>query len=471
MSDLRIVAVVTGASPNSDETHAFSDRKGHATARRRFLRQVLATASAGVIGLLTMTSVASAAAPFANVAASSSTAAAAQPAQDVSIRPFSYHASQADLADLKQRIKATRWPTEELVSDDTQGVKLSTVQKLADYWANEYDWRKAEANINQYPQFVTKIDGVDIHFIHVKSKHKNALPVIITHGWPGSIIEQLKIIDRLTDPTAHGGKAEDAFDVVIPSLPGYGFSGKPTEVGWDPQHVARAWAVLMDRLGYKKYVAQGGDWGDAVNEQFALQKPAGLLGIHTNMPGTLPDEISAALAGGPQPKDLTGEEKYAWKQLDFFYKNRVGYALEMGARPQTLYGLDDSPIALAAWMIDHDPESQKLINRVFNGAVEGLSRNDILDNITLYWLTKSGLSSGRLFWESKLAFFAPKGVTIPVAVSAFPDEIYTAPESWSKKAFPNLIFYKRHEKGGHFAAWEQPQALVEDMREGFRSLR
>lgn len=423
-----------------------------------------AATMAGMIGVL--------AAPTVSAAgAQSGIAGSVEPARDASIRPFQFHASDEALADLKRRLTTTRWPTAELVADDTQGVRLATMQKLADYWANHYDWRKAEANINKYPQFVTNIDGVDIHFIHVKSKHKNALPVIITHGWPGSIIEQLKIIDRLTNPTAHGGTAADAFDVVIPSLPGYGFSGKPTERGWDPQHVARAWAVLMERLGYRKYVAQGGDWGDAVNEQMAVQKPAGLLGIHTNMPGTLPDAISAALAGGPQPKGLTGDEDYAWKQLDFFYKNRVGYAFEMGARPQTLYGLDDSPIALAAWMIDHDPESQKLIGRVFDGASEGLTRDDILDNITLYWLTGTGLSSGRLFWESKLPFFAPKGVTLPVAVSAFPDEIYTAPRSWTEKAFPNLIFYKRHEKGGHFAAWEQPQALVEDMRDGFRPLR
>lgn len=393
------------------------------------------------------------------------------PMGDAAVRPFRFQASNEELANLRQRIKATRWPSRELVTDDTQGVRLALMQKLATYWAEHYDWRKAEAGLHRFPQFMTTIDGVDIHFIHVKSKHPNALPVIVTHGWPGSIIEQLKIIDRLTDPTAHGGTAADAFDVVIPSLPGYGFSAKPTELGWDPQRVARAWASLMDRLGYKRYVAQGGDWGDAVNEQMALQKPAGLLGIHTNMPGTLPDAISAALSSGPKPTGLSADEEYAWKQLDFFYKNRVGYALEMGARPQTLYGLDDSPIALAAWMIDHDPESQKLIGRVFDGASEGLTRDDILDNITLYWLTRTGLSSGRLFWESKLAFFAPKGVTIPVAVSAFPDEIYTAPRSWSEKAFPNLIFYRRHQKGGHFAAWEQPQALVEDMREAFRPLR
>ncbi|WP_210265328.1 epoxide hydrolase family protein [Ensifer canadensis] len=395
----------------------------------------------------------------------------AQPAVDETLRPFQFRAADEALADLKRRIVATKWPDQELVTDDTQGVRLATMRKLADYWANQHDWRKVEARLNALPQFVTNIDGVDIHFIQVKSKHPNALPVIITHGWPGSIIEQLKIIDPLTNPTAHGGTAADAFDVIIPSIPGYGFSGKPTELGWDPQRIARAWAVLMDRLGYKKYVAQGGDWGDAVNEQMALQKPEGLLGIHTNMPGTLPDNISAALAGGPQPTGLTADEEYAWKQLDFFYKHRVGYALEMGARPQTLYGLDDSPIALTAWMIDHDPESQKLIGRVFDGASEGLTRDDILDNITLYWLTNTGLSSGRLFWESKLAFFAPKGVTIPVAVSAFPDEIYTAPRSWTEKAFPKLIHYNRLPKGGHFAAWEQPEVFTEELRVSFRSLR
>ena len=390
---------------------------------------------------------------------------------DASIRPFKFHASDADLADLKRRVAATRWPSRELVRDDTQGVRLATMQKLADYWANQYDWRRVEARLDALPQFITNIDGVDIHFIHVKSRHPNTLPVIVTHGWPGSIIEQLKIIDPLTNPTAHGGTAQDAFDVVIPSIPGYGFSGKPTELGWDPQRIARAWATLMARLGYKRYVAQGGDWGDAINEQMALQKPIGLLGIHTNMPGTLPKNISAALAGGPAPTGLTGDEKYAWDQLAFFYKNRVGYALEMGARPQTLYGLDDSPIALAAWMIDHDPESQKLINRVFDGRSEGLTRDDILDNITLYWLTGTGLSSGRLFWESKLPFFDPKGVTIPVAVSAFPDEIYTAPKSWAEKAFSKLIYYNRLPKGGHFAAWEQPIILTEELRAAFKSVR
>ncbi|MGO4573350.1 epoxide hydrolase family protein [Microvirga sp. 2TAF3] len=391
--------------------------------------------------------------------------------EDTAIRPFTFRASDEELTDLKRRIKATRWPGQELVADDTQGVRLATMQKLADYWANQYDWRKVEARLAALPQFVTNIDGVDIHFIHAKSKDPNALPVIITHGWPGSIIEQLKVIDPLTNPTAHGGTAADAFDVVIPSIPGYGFSGKPTELGWDPQRIARVWAVLMDRLGYKKYVAQGGDWGDAISEQMALQKPAGLLGIHTNMPGTLPDNISVALAGGPSPTGLSADEKYAWDQLDFFYKHRVGYAQEMGNRPQTLYALEDSPIGLAAWMLDHDAASQKLIGRVFDGQSEGLTRDDILDNVTLYWLTNTGVSSARLFWESKLAFFAPKGVTIPVAVSAFPDEIYTAPRSWTEKAFPKLIYYNRLPKGGHFAAWEQPELFSTEIRAAFRSLR
>lgn len=392
-------------------------------------------------------------------------------AQDATIRPFRFRASDEDLADLKRRVAATKWPDSELVADDTQGVRLATMQKLADYWANQYDWRPVEARLNALPQFVTNIDGVDIHFIHVKSKHRNALPVIVTHGWPGSVVEQLKIIGPLTDPTSHGGKASDAFDVIIPSLPGYGFSAKPREVGWDPQRVARAWATLMTRLGYDRYVAQGGDWGDAVNEQMALQKPAGLLGIHTNMPGTLPDNISAALEGGPAPTGLTGDESYAWEQLAFFYKHRVGYAQEMGSRPQTLYGIEDSPIGLAAWMLDHDPASQKLIGRVFDGVAEGLTRDDILDNVTLYWLTNTAVSSGRLFWESKLPFFAPKGVTLPVAVSAFPDEIYTAPRSWTEEAFPNLIYYNRLSKGGHFAAWEQPELFTQEVRAAFRPLR
>jgi len=397
--------------------------------------------------------------------------AAAQPADQTEIRPFRVNISDEALVDLKRRIAATRWPERELVTDTSQGLQLATMKKLADYWAS-YDWRKTEAKLNSYPQFITNIDGLDIHFIHLKSKNPNALPIIITHGWPGSIIEQLKIIGPLTDPVAYGGKAEDSFDVVIPSLPGYGFSGKPTATGWDPQRVARAWATLMDRLGYKKYVAQGGDWGNAVTEQMALQKPAGLIGIHTNMPATIPDDIAKALAsGGPAPSGLSADEKYAYDQVDFFYKHGLGYASEMANRPQTLYGIADSPIGLAAWIIDHDSQSYDLIVRVFDGKSEGLTPEDIVENITLYWLTNTAVSSARLYWESKLAFFAPKGVPIPTAVSAYPNEIYTAPESWTRKAYPKLIHYNRLPKGTHFAAWEQPDSFIKELRDSFRSLR
>jgi pimeloyl-ACP methyl ester carboxylesterase len=391
---------------------------------------------------------------------------------DKAIRPFHFTASKEALADMRKRIAATRWPDKETVNDRSQGVQLATMQALAKYWATDYDWRKREAKLNAVPNFITNIDGLDIHFIHVRSKEKNALPLIITHGWPGSIIEQMKIIGPLTDPTAYGGKAEDAFDVVIPSLPGHGFSGKPTATGWDPQRVARAWAVLMNRLGYTRYVAQGGDWGNAVTEQMALQQPAGLIGIHTNMPATVPPDIDkAAFAGAPAPSGLSGDEKHAYDQLAFFYKHGLGYANEMANRPQTLYALADSPVGLAAWMLDHDAASQALMARVFDGKTEGLTRDDILDNVTLYWLTNTAVSSARLYWESKLAFFAPKGVPIPAAVSAFPDELYTAPRSWTEKAYPKLIHYNRLPKGGHFAAWEQPELFVGEMRAGFKSLR
>lgn len=393
-------------------------------------------------------------------------------AENTSIRPFRVSFSDADLADLRRRVLATRWPSKENVNDATQGVQLATMKSLAEYWAKDYDWRKTEAKLNSYPNFVTNIDGIDIHFIQVKSKNPNALPVIITHGWPGSIIEQLKIIGPLTDPVAFGGKAEDSFDVVIPSLPGYGFSGKPTDLGWDPQHIARAWATLMDRLGYKRYVAQGGDWGNAITEQMALQRPVGLLGIHTNMPATIPDDIAKALAtGGPAPAGLSADEKKAYEQIDFFYKKGLGYANEMALRPQTLYAIEDSPIGLAAWMIDHDADSQALIARVFAGASEGLTREDIVENITLYWLTKTAVSSARLYWESHLAFFAPKGIQIPVAVSAYPNELYQAPKSWTEKAYPKLIHYNRLPKGTHFAAWEQPESFTTELRDSFRSLR
>ncbi|MGJ7506399.1 epoxide hydrolase family protein [Variovorax sp. GT1P44] len=392
---------------------------------------------------------------------------------EAAIRPFRVSYPQADLTDLRRRIKATKWPERETVTDASQGVQLATTQALARYWAsNAYDWRKCEARLNAWPQFMTTIDGLDIHFIHVRSTHQNALPLIVTHGWPGSIIEQLKIIGPLTNPTAHGGSASDAFDVVIPSLPGHGFSGKPTATGWDPVRTARAWVVLMNRLGYTQYVAQGGDWGNAVTEQMALQTPPGLLGIHTNMPAAVPDDVARALQfGEAPPAGLSADEKRAWDQLDFFYKHGVAYAQEMGNRPQTLYGIQDSPVGLAAWMLDHDARSYALIARVFEGRPEGLTRDDILDNITLYWLTSTGVSSARLYWESKLAFFAPKHVPIPAAISAFPDEIYTAPRSWAERAYPKLIHYNQLDKGGHFAAWEQPELFVSEVRAGFRPLR
>jgi pimeloyl-ACP methyl ester carboxylesterase len=354
-------------------------------------------------------------------------------------------------------------------------VQLATVQSLASYWGSTYDWRKIEARINSFPNYLTEIDGLDIHFIHVRSKHENALPVIITHGWPGSIIEQLKVIEPLTNPTAHGGTAADAFHVVIPSLPGHGFSAKPTDLGWNPIRIARAWATLMQRLGYTRYVAQGGDWGNAVSEVMALQQPVGLLGIHTNMSATVPPEISAALGTGKKPSGLSADETRAWDQLTFFYKKGLGYANEMGLRPQTLYALDDSPVGLAGWMLDHDAASQQLIARIFAGVEEGLSRDDILDNVTLYWLTNTAISSARLYWEAfqlpPSGFFDIRGVKLPVGVSAFPDEIYQAPRSWAERAYPKLLYYNRPSKGGHFAAWEQPAAFVSDVRATFRSLR
>jgi pimeloyl-ACP methyl ester carboxylesterase len=392
------------------------------------------------------------------------------------IRPFRVSFPDEALTDLRRRIATTRWPDQETVSDDSQGVRLATIQKLAKRWLT-YDWRNAEARLNAVPQFVTEIDGLDIHFIHVRSNHENALPMIVTHGWPGSIIEQMKIIDPLTNPTAHGGTAADAFHLVIPSLPGYGFSGKPTAPGWTPVRIAKAWATLMERLGYTHYVAQGGDWGNAVSETMALQQPKGLLAIHTNMSATLPPEISKALAmGGPAPAGLSADEKKAWVQLDDFYKNGLGYAIEMNNRPQTLYGLVDSPIGLASWMLDHDIRSYRMIARSFDGEKEGLTPDDVLDNVTLYWLTNTAISSARLYWDTARAstgggFFDARGLQIPVAVSAFPDEIYQAPRSWAEKAYPKLIHYNRLDKGGHFAAWEQPEIFSAELRTAFRSLR
>jgi pimeloyl-ACP methyl ester carboxylesterase len=398
-------------------------------------------------------------------------------AKNDEIRPFHVGFPEKELVELRRRVAATRWPDKETVTDDSQGVKLATIQKLARYWQTEHDWRNVEARLNALPQFITEIDGLDIHFIHVRSKHENALPLIVTHGWPGSIIEQLKIIDPLTNPTAHGGSASDAFDLVIPSLPGYGFSGKPAAPGWTPISIAHAWATLMQRLGYTRYVAQGGDWGNAVSEVMALQRPPGLLGIHTNMAATVPADVSKALSiGGPPPAGLAGDEKHAWDQLDDFYKHGLGYAQEMSNRPQTLYGIADSPVGLAAWMLDHDIRSYRMISRVFDGKTEGLTRDDVLENVTLYWLTNTAISSARLYWDTTQistggGFFDVRGVTIPVAVSAFPDEIYAAPRSWAERAYPKLIYYNKLDKGGHFAAWEQPALFSSEMRSAFRTLR
>jgi pimeloyl-ACP methyl ester carboxylesterase len=392
-------------------------------------------------------------------------------AEATAIRPFQVNIPEGELTELRRRVSTARLPEKETVADFSQGVPLATVQKLARYWATEYDWRKVEARLNAVPNFITELDGLDIHFIHVRSKHENALPVIVTHGWPGSVIEQLKIIDPLTNPTAHGKSASDAFDVVIPSMPGYGFSGKPTGTGWNPQRIARAWTDLMQRLGYKKFVAQGGDWGAVVTEVMATQGDPALIGIHTNMPNAVPAELdAAAFSGKPVPSSLSDEERHAYEQLKFFY-TRVYYAFHMGTRPQTLVGLSDSPVGLATFLIDHDARSLELIARVFDGQREGLSRDDVLDNATHYWLTNTGVSSARLYWENKSPFFTPKNVTIPVAVSAFPDELYQLPRSWAERAYPKLVHYNKLPKGGHFAAWEQPEFLTEELRVGFRSLR
>lgn len=388
------------------------------------------------------------------------------------IRPFQVKIPEAELTELRRRIKATKWPERETVTDTSQGVQLATMQKLARYWATDYDWRKIEAKLNTLPNFITEIDGVDIHFIHVRSKHENALPLIVTHGWPGSIIEQLKIIDPLTNPTAHGASASDAFDVVIPSMPGYGFSGKPTTTGWDPARIARAWVVLMKRLGYTKFVAQGGDWGAMVTEVMATQAPPELLGIHSTWPFMVPAEILAAVqTGSPLPSNLSADERRACEQLSFLYKHGLAYAIMMSSRPQTLTALADSPVGLATFMIDHDARSYELIARAFDGHPEGLTRDDVLDNITLYWLTDTAISSARIYWENKLGFFEAKNVAIPAAVSAFPDEVFQAPRSWAERAYPKLMYFNRPDKGGHFAAWEQPKIFSEEVRAAFKTLR
>jgi pimeloyl-ACP methyl ester carboxylesterase len=396
---------------------------------------------------------------------------------NTAIRPFRVSFPDSALVDLHRRVEMTKWPARETVSDYSQGVKLATMQSLARHWLSNYDWRPCEARINAVPNFLTEIDGLDIHFIHVRSQHANALPMIVTHGWPGSIIEQMKIIEPLTNPTAHGGTAADAFHLVIPSLPGYGFSGKPTAPGWNPPRISRAWATLMQRLGYTRYVAQGGDWGNAVSEVMALQRPQGLLGIHTNMAATVPPNISQALnLGQAPPVNLTADERRAWDQLKYFYGKGLGYAIEMNNRPQTLYALVDSPIGLAAWMLDHDEASMEMISRSFAGEREGLSKDDVLDNITLYWLTDTAISSAQLYWDTANnlppgGFFDVRGIQIPVAVSAFPDEIYCAPRSWAEAAYPHLLHYNKLPRGGHFAAWEQPELFTQEMRASFRTLR
>jgi pimeloyl-ACP methyl ester carboxylesterase len=388
------------------------------------------------------------------------------------IHQFHVSVPKSELTEMRKRINATRWPERETVADQSQGVQLTTIQALAHYWATDYDWRKCEAKLNALPQFMTEIDALDIHFIHVRSKHENAVPLVITHGWPGSVVELLKIIEPLTNPTAHGASASDAFHLVIPSIPGFGFSGKPTTTGWDPSRVARAWVVLMKRLGYTRFVAQGGDWGGMITDVMATQAPPELLGIHLNWVFAVPPEIDKALqTGGTLPSNLSADERRACEQLEFFYKKGMGYALEMGTRPQTLYGLVDSPVGLAAWMLDHEDAVDHLLAAVFDGRTEGLTRDDVLDNVTLYWLTNTAISSARIYWENKFGFFAPKGVAIPTAVSAFPDDICTIPRSWAARAYPKLVYYNKLEKGGHFAAWEQPQLFSEEVRAGFRPLR
>jgi len=396
-------------------------------------------------------------------------------AQDNAIRPFHVNFPDQDLVDIRRRVTATRWPDRETVADQSQGPQLATLRKLAHYWVTEYDWRRCEARLNALPNFTTEIDGLDIHFIHVRSKHKKALPLIVTHGWPGSVIEQLKIVGPLTDPTAHGASAADAFDLVIPSMPGYGFSGKPTAPGWGPERIARAWVVLMKRLGYTKFVAQGGDWGAIVTDLMASQGHPELLGIHSNMPGVFSGDIDrAALTGAPTPSGLSADERLAYEQLALEYAKGIGYGYQMGLRPQALYGIADSPIGIAGYFLDHDARSLALISRAFDGQSEGLTPDDVLDNVTLTWLTNTFISGARLYWEaseSKVTFFGVKGVSIPVAVSVFPDELYQAPKSWAERAYPKLIYYNKVDKGGHFAAWEQPKRFSEELRAGFRSLR
>jgi pimeloyl-ACP methyl ester carboxylesterase len=434
-----------------------------ASNRRRFFGAIAATVAASLLSFSAFT------------ASKRSTEMNAVPKQagsdDTAIRPFHVNFPEAQLVEMRRRINSTIWPDKETVSDESEGVQLATMQNLARYWGSEYDWRKIEAKINAVPNFLTTIDGLEIHFIHVKSKHKNALPIIITHGWPGSIIEQMKLIEPLTNPTAYGGTAADAFDVVIPSMAGYGFSERPTSTGWDAPRMARAWAVLMQRLGYTRYVAQGGDWGSLVTEQMGLLDNPAVLAIHVNLPSAVPAEIFAALASHKAPAGLSADEKFAFDRLAFFFANGLSYAQQMANHPQTLYGIADSPIGLAAWFLEHDLLSYQLITRAFEGKSEGLTRDDVLDNITLTWLTNTGISGARLYRENKLPFFVPMNVKVPVAVSAFPDELYQVPRSWAEQSYSNLIYFNKLPKGGHFAAWEQPKIFVEELRASFKTIR
>lgn len=446
-------------------------RSPESPSRRRFVGVAAAAVAAGSLSSLA----------FADDSPATTPGAPAVNGDKTAIRPFRVHVPESQLVDMRRRIKATRWPDRETVADDSQGVPLAMIQTLAQHWATDYDWRKVEARINAYPNFVTEIDGLDIHFIHVRSKHQNAMPLIVTHGWPGSIIEQFKIIDPLINPTAYGANASDAFHLVIPSLPGYGFSGRPTTTGWGPERTARAWVVLMKRLGYDKFAAQGGDLGGIVSNVMAKQAPPELLGIHVNFPATVPPEIVKALqAGDPPPADLSDDERHAYEQLSSAAKKRRAYALEMGTRPQTLYGLADSPIALASWLLDHGDgyvqPAAALTSAVFGRDVNGesagaLTRDDVLDDITLYWLTNTGVSAGRFYWESHFNFTAAADVSVPAAVSVFPRENYQAPKSWTQRAYHNLIYYNRPDKGGHFAAWEQPLLFADEVRAGLRPLR
>jgi pimeloyl-ACP methyl ester carboxylesterase len=430
--------------------------------RRGFCGAAAASVAAGTLGIPLL---------FSERSKAMSAVVQSKGANTTTIRPFHVNFPEARLADLRKRINATVWPEKEPVPDASQGVQLAMIQKLARYWGADYDWRPCEEKLNAVPNFITEIDGLDIHFIHVRSKHENALPIIVTHGWPGSIIEQMKLIEPLTNPTAHGGSASDAFHVVIPSMAGYGFSGKPTTTGWDCPRMARAWIVLMKRLGYTRYVAQGGDWGAFITEQMGVLAPPELLGIHINLPSAVPAEVLKGLQSGSPPPGLSADESYAFERLGFLFGHGLPIFSMMGNHPQALYAIADSPVGLAAWFLEHDVRSYELIARAFDGQREGLSRDYVLDNLTLTWLTNTAVSSSRLYRENKLPFFVPVGVEIPVAVSAFPDEVYQCPRNWAEKAYPKLIHYNKLDKGGHFAAWEQPKLISEELRTSFRSLR